>query len=46
MSTAAATTADSNPLIYLPHHNFYSDDKLRRILGSIRTFAMVGASTN
>jgi predicted CoA-binding protein len=46
MSTAAATQADSNPLIYLPHHNFYSDDKLRRILSSIRTFAMVGASTN
>ncbi len=46
MSTAAATKVDSNPLIYLPHHNFYSDDKLRRILSSIRTFAMVGASTN
>jgi len=46
MSTAAATQGDSTPLIYLPHHNFYSDDKLRRILSSIRTFAMVGASTN
>ena len=46
MNLAAATAVEDNPLIYLPHHNFYSDDKLRRILSSVRTFAMVGASTN
>ena len=46
MNMAAATAVEDNPLIYLPHHNFYSDDKLRRILSSVRTFAMVGASTN
>ena len=33
-------------LIYLPRHDFYSDQKLRRILRSVRTFAMVGASTH
>ena len=41
----AAHASDDNPLIYLPHHDFYSDDKLRRILSRIHTFAMVGAST-
>ena len=46
MNMAAATAVEDNPLIYLPHHKFYSDDKLRRILSSVRTFAMVGASTN
>ncbi len=46
MNMAAATAVEDNPLVYLPHHNHYSDDKLRRILSSVRTFAMVGASTN
>jgi predicted CoA-binding protein len=43
---AAAAVAEDNPLVYLPHHNHYSDDKLRRILSSVNTFAMVGASTH
>lgn len=46
MSMAAAAVAEDNPLVYLPHHNHYSDDKLRRILSSVNTFAMVGASTH
>ena len=33
------------PLVYLKHHNHYRDTKLRRILGDVKTFAMVGAST-
>ena len=37
---------DGNAPIHLPHHDSYSDDKLRRILGTVRTFAMVGASTH
>ncbi len=41
----ARETNDSD-LIYLPRHDFYSDEKLRRILTSVRTFAMVGASTH
>ena len=41
----ARETSDNN-LIYLPQHDFYTDEKLRRILTSIRTFAMVGASTH
>lgn len=41
---ARETTGDS--LIYLRRHDFYSDEKLRRILRSVRTFAMVGASTH
>jgi len=40
----ARETAD-NPLIYLPRHDYYSDQKLRRILSDVRRFAMVGAST-
>ncbi len=30
---------------YLEHHNFYSDQKIRRILRDVKTFALVGAST-
>ncbi len=41
-----ATQAESgNPLVYLKHHDNYSDSKIRRILRDVRTFAMVGAST-
>jgi len=36
---------DEKPLVYLKHHNHYQDTKLRRILGDVKTFAMVGAST-
>ena len=31
--------------IHLAHHDYYSDRRLRAILRSVRTFAMVGAST-
>ena len=34
-----------NALVYLEHHNFYSDSKIRRVLRDLKTFAMVGAST-
>ena len=34
-----------NPLVYLEHHNYYPDSKIRRGLRDVRTFAMVGAST-
>ncbi|SVD84408.1 uncharacterized protein METZ01_LOCUS437262 [marine metagenome] len=34
-----------NALVYLEHHNYYSDSKIRRVLRDVRTFAMVGAST-
>ncbi|MDP6707960.1 MAG: CoA-binding protein [Alphaproteobacteria bacterium] len=42
----AASSREDDPLRYLAHHDYYSDEKLRGILSSIRTFAMVGASTN
>ena len=32
-------------LRFLEHHNYYSDQKLRRILRDVKTFALVGAST-
>ena len=41
----ARETSDDD-FIYLPRHDFYSDETLRRILTSVRTFAMVGASTH
>ena len=34
-----------NALVYLEHHNYYPDSKIRRVLRDVRTFAMVGAST-
>ena len=30
---------------FLDHHNHYSDQKIRRILRDVKTFALVGAST-
>jgi predicted CoA-binding protein len=44
MVDVAIKSTDGHPLVYLPHHDYYSDEKLRSILGGIRTFAMVGAS--
>jgi len=41
-----AREVEDNPLIYLPRHDYYSDEKLRRILRDVRCFAMVGASTH
>ena len=32
-------------LRFLEHHNYYSDQKLRRILRDVKTFALIGAST-
>lgn len=43
MAEAAAAGADT--LRYLPHHDYYSDEKIRTILRNVRTIAMVGAST-
>lgn len=45
MAHPATQTAGDNPLVYLKHHNNYSDSKIRRILRDVKTFAMVGAST-
>ena len=44
MTATAEAATDGGAPIRLPHHDNYSDDKLRRILGRVRTFAMVGAS--
>ncbi len=44
--TAMAQAAAADAPARLPHHDSYSDEKLRRILGRVRTFAMVGASTH
>ena len=41
-----ARETNDDDFIYLPRHDFYSDERLRRILTSVRTFAMVGASTH
>lgn len=46
MTAMAEAAADAGAHIRLPHHDSYSDEKLRRILGRVRTFAMVGASTH
>lgn len=44
--TAMVQAAAADAPIHLPHHDSYSDEKLRRILGRVRIFAMVGASTH
>ncbi len=46
MVDVAITSSDGHPLVYLPRHDYYSDDLLRGILSKIRTFALVGASSN
>ena len=38
-------TKDKDSLRFLEHHNHYTDQKLRRILRDVKTFALVGAST-
>lgn len=45
MVDVAIKSTDGDPLVYLSRHDYYSDDLLRGILSRIRTFAMVGAST-
>ena len=46
MVDVAIKSTDGHPLVYLPRHDYYSDDLLRGILSRIRTFALVGASSN
>ena len=46
MTAMAQAAAAEDARLHLPHHDSYSDEKLRRILGRVRTFAMVGASTH
>ena len=45
MAHQSAKTSNVPPTNFLSHHNHYSDQKLRRILREVKTFAMVGAST-
>ena len=44
MVDVAIKSTDGHPLVYLPHHDYYSDAHLRDILTKVRCFAMVGAS--
>ena len=46
MVDVAIKSSDGHPLVYLPHHDYYSDESLREILSQVRSFAMVGASAN
>ncbi len=45
MVDVAIKSTDGHPLVFLPQHDGYTDDHLRRILRRVKTFAMVGAST-
>ncbi len=45
MVDVSVKSTDGHPLVFLPAHDYYSDDTLRGILSKVRTFAMVGAST-
>jgi len=44
MVDVAIKSTDGHPLVYAPHHDYYSDTTLRDILSKVRSFAMVGAS--
>ncbi len=45
MSNTMEQMVEEKELVYLEHHNNYTDQKIRRILKDVKTFAMVGAST-
>ena len=45
MSDKMEELLEEKELVYLEHHNNYTDQKIRRILRDVKTFAMVGAST-
>ena len=45
MARVVEQVAEQRPQTSLKRHNFYSDQALRDILGSVRTIALVGAST-
>ncbi len=45
MAQPAEQAGDGKPPVYLKHHDWYTDEKIRRILRDVRVFAMVGAST-
>ncbi len=45
MTGTAQEVADEGMHLPLPHHDSYTDRTLRRILSSVRTFALVGASS-
>jgi len=46
MVDVAIKSTDGHPLVYLPHHDYYSDALLRDVLSKVHSFAMVGASAN
>ena len=45
MSDTMEQMVEEKELVYLEHHNNYTDQKICRILRDVKTFAMVGAST-
>ncbi len=45
MRDHAAENRPDRPFVFLERHNVYSDERLRMILGRVRTIAMIGAST-
>ena len=45
MSDTIQQMVEEKELVHLEHHNNYTDQKIRRILRDVKTFAMVGAST-
>ena len=45
MSETMEQMVEKKELVYLEHHNHYTDQKIHRILRDVKTLAMVGAST-
>lgn len=46
MVDVSIKSTDGHPLVFLPRHDAYPDALLRHVLGRVKTFAMVGASTH